>query len=590
MSSDSEFRRHRDPMPFYVGGAVGVLGAFVRWSRPTLAPYLLLAGIVLLVSVGDLLRGHERKAWIGTVGFVLAWLGLAGVWPTTTACVRRSPEQLCTFQIETPAIILGAVLMFGTWAIGARIVLPRIAPKRAERTIARRDAAAADESFPRWARKMELPEGSTLLGDSTTPTGTRRTVRLAERIGFYSTDRARELYARILHRGLDRAEVYYDPNDRSLVHFEQIVETAFDRADQHGAEVPPPPLARNRLHVGYDRATRVISLRLDIVWHTLIGGASGFGKSSLMRALAGQLIGNGNVIIWWCDPHANRKTRRMVGADRFEGASRGGAAMLIDVVAEMRRRQDLMAESDADVYDGPALAVVIDELSSVLRHRGAKAALAEVLEEGRKFGIGVVGGMQSPKANLLGEPGQGTAVRGQFANRICLHVADARESNAVLGDGMASRGFDASKLCRRPGDALVWRPGDDTPTLVRCWTRVDGRSGTADETTLYDQGERERPSDRPAVQPAIETTGEVVAFHGERDGETTGVEPLLDDVLVLDALGQHGPQTARQLAERLTMTRYAVGKAIARLLAVEAIEHIGKHDGYRLREQQHGAD
>src|SRR4029453_7726155 len=88
-------------------------------------------------------------------------------------------------------------------------------------------------------------------------------------------------------------------------------------------------------------------------------------------------------------------------------------------------------------------------------------ALSLLLTKGRAVGVVVVAALQDPRKEVL-------PFRDLFPTRIALALAEAEQTDLVLGRGARARGADCSRISlTTPGIGWVWCDGENEPARVR---------------------------------------------------------------------------------------------------------------------------
>jgi S-DNA-T family DNA segregation ATPase FtsK/SpoIIIE len=194
---------------------------------------------------------------------------------------------------------------------------------------------------------------------------------------------------------------------------------------------------------------RPLLLRLPSpdVAHVLVAGATGSGKTELMRSLVVSLaLLNRQARLQFAliDPKA-RGFLPLAGLPHLvaEVASDSGPALqLLDrLMAEMERR-------DREGVSAPRIVVVVDELLDVLAVGGktAEAALTRLAQRGRESGLHLIAGAQKPSAAALGP-----MLKANFPVRLVGRVGSADDARVAAGQG----GTGAEKLMGHGDFVLV---------------------------------------------------------------------------------------------------------------------------------------
>lgn len=188
--------------------------------------------------------------------------------------------------------------------------------------------------------------------------------------------------------------------------------------------------------LGRDKEGLPLLLRVvssDVV-HTLVCGATGSGKTALMRSLLASLAyfaSPTDLRLLLVDPKGHglgvlQTLPHVLGAviaDHGEAALR-----LRELVAEMERR-------DRAHINRPLLVLAIDELADLLQTGGktVEQALTRLSQRGREAGIHLVAATQKPTATLVG-----SAMRANFPVRLVGAVSsrdEARYASGIVDSG-----------------------------------------------------------------------------------------------------------------------------------------------------------
>lgn len=210
--------------------------------------------------------------------------------------------------------------------------------------------------------------------------------------------------------------------------------------------------------------------------HTLIVGASGSGKGSVLWSIIRTLLAgrrSGLVRFYGIDP----KFAELAGLSDglFESVAFDAddiESLLADLVHEMNDRRDGSRRFTAS-EERPYIVLVIDEILSVKDGADRKQAqaiddaLLYLLSKGRSLGIYVVGAIQRGEKAAVG------AIRDYFGIRIGLRLANATETNMVLGEGATDEGAGnhlltpATEANGYETAGLGWMRTDDGMTRLR---------------------------------------------------------------------------------------------------------------------------
>jgi S-DNA-T family DNA segregation ATPase FtsK/SpoIIIE len=217
---------------------------------------------------------------------------------------------------------------------------------------------------------------------------------------------------------------------------------------------------------------RPLLLRLPSpdVAHVLVAGATGSGKTELIRALLASLaLANRQSKLQFAliDPKS-RGLLPLAGLPHVIGqvASNPPAAQaLLDrLVDEMERR-------DRENVSSPHIVVAVDELLDLLATGGksVEAALTRLAQRGREAGLHLVAGVQKPSASAIGP-----LLKANFPVRLVGRVGSVEDARVAAGIS----GTGAEKLMGRGDFVLVaagqtvrfqagWLPAADWANIAR---------------------------------------------------------------------------------------------------------------------------
>ncbi len=215
--------------------------------------------------------------------------------------------------------------------------------------------------------------------------------------------------------------------------------------------------------------------------HTLVAGASGSGKASMIWSLLAGIasaIRSGKVEVLGIDLKGGMElTMGKALLTSYATTPESAVALLEDAVTRMQARALELAgkvREHSPTTESPHVLVLIDELAALTAYqtdrellRRANNALALLCSQGRAPGFTVFACLQDPRKETL-------PVRGLFTQTIGLRLRDAMETSMVLGEGMRDKGA----LCHQipttlPGVAFVLPDDGSDPIRVRAGFATD---------------------------------------------------------------------------------------------------------------------
>ncbi|MFE7201824.1 FtsK/SpoIIIE domain-containing protein [Pseudonocardia alni] len=236
--------------------------------------------------------------------------------------------------------------------------------------------------------------------------------------------------------------------------------------------------------------------------HTLIGGATGAGKGSLMWTpllSIAPAIRDGLVRVNGIDPKGMELAYGRRLFHRYAVTSKDALALLDDLVEQMETRKREHAGTTRLVpitRDTPLEIVEFDEIGALLRYVGDRKTREAITEriallttQGRALGFTVRGYVQEPTKDTV-------PVRELFPRRICLRVASKSHVGMVLGDNAYDRGAWANRIGEsEPGVGYLFGEGVREPLRVRA-------AWVPDEAIKVLERFVTAPSPDPARRPA----------------------------------------------------------------------------------------
>jgi S-DNA-T family DNA segregation ATPase FtsK/SpoIIIE len=234
--------------------------------------------------------------------------------------------------------------------------------------------------------------------------------------------------------------------------------------------LPSMPAYTACLGLADDGRPLLIRLPSPDVAHILVAGATGSGKTELMRAILVSLAlqhRQSQLQIVLIDPK-QRGFSPLAGLPHLLAppavTPAAALALLERCLAEMERR-------DAEGRSAPRIIIAVDEMGDLLATGGksVETALTRIAQRGREAGLHLLAGTQKPSSAALGP-----MLKANFPVRLVGRVGSVED--ARVASGQSSTG--AEKLLGR-GDFLVvasghttrfqaaWIPAGDWPDLQR---------------------------------------------------------------------------------------------------------------------------
>jgi S-DNA-T family DNA segregation ATPase FtsK/SpoIIIE len=177
----------------------------------------------------------------------------------------------------------------------------------------------------------------------------------------------------------------------------------------------------------------------------LVGGLPDMGKSTWMAQLVAMIGLSTNARLWFIDAKAGIEVKPWRHTcHRFAIDATAADPLLLELETVMDAtlawiELNDLGEIDAD-EETPANILVIDELAE-LQLPGQQKRLRRIMSLGRAAGISVIAATQRPHNKLID-----TNVRSLFHTAIAFGCKDENESDLILGEGMAGRGYNAGDL------------------------------------------------------------------------------------------------------------------------------------------------
>lgn len=233
-----------------------------------------------------------------------------------------------------------------------------------------------------------------------------------------------------------------------------------------------------------------------LIWgiHSLVGGATGGGKSVCVKTIVISLAAMTDAVIWLIDlkpgrielgifePVADRSARGIADAALMLEALIAVADARGEVLAEIRERTGVPVEKWDPTEHGPVLVVLIDELAELVRQskkvrRNAHSPQAmeaiklitsnfeTAVQVYRALGIQIVMATQSPDSSITSGDGKGGI--DQIQNLVCFQTSKVSQTNIILGPGAHGDGYRAHSDLYVPGMFYMRTPAVKIPVKYK---------------------------------------------------------------------------------------------------------------------------
>lgn len=242
----------------------------------------------------------------------------------------------------------------------------------------------------------------------------------------------------------------------------------------------PSKVDLSGLHVGTRADGKPFLLNLAEGRHTLVVGATGSGKGSVIQSILRQLapaIKAGLVRVIFIDPKGGAEGLPvrgvchtvMVGTGKnMEEVAEFMDGLSDEVVRDAMRLASQGKRAHVATREHPFTVVIVDECASITEYMGTpqtqrtcEQALGALTTMGRSAGWAVVGLVQDPRKKVL-------SIRGLFPQRVALRLSEVHEVDWVLGSAARERGAECHLIPKdRQGTGFLTVDGDPDPLKIR---------------------------------------------------------------------------------------------------------------------------
>lgn len=265
---------------------------------------------------------------------------------------------------------------------------------------------------------------------------------------FLTIDRAIAILSAVNHRRLSRL-----PSTTSMF---SLVAPLEDPQPVYFAYCNPIATSSPTASIGLDGDGARVLIDFEKCPHLLIAGATGAGKSTLMKTLLASLLlnGGGRDLFAFVDPKRVELSDFAMLPNCIAHAEDAAEALaLFDrLIGEMTNRYKRMEAQGLTSAQGradyPPIFCIVDELADLMlvSRYEAETAIIRIAQLGRAANIHLILATQRPTVNVVTG-----LIKANITTRVALQVASVRDSMTILDHGGAER------LLGR-GDAIIKYP------------------------------------------------------------------------------------------------------------------------------------
>lgn len=411
----------------------------------------------------------------------------------------------------------------------------------------RRRRAAIRACWPAVAALADLPDGTSLQGVKSAPTGWELEVVTPRGIGSDAVVKKGQQLASAIRRKL---RLHPTSDNHVTVEVEERKSPLLKVT--HRPDVPVESIKKG-VPFGLDERGKVITLPM-FESSGLIGGEPGGGKSVGLSLIIAAALEAPDAVVFAVDMKGGVELSVWGGMlDREAVEPAEVAELMSDVDREMRARMARLREKGArkltPTAKDPLIVLIVDELAQL--DSASMKALERILALGRAPGISVWAATQRPSASLIP-----TNLRTLFRLAVGFRSNRKTDSDVILGQGWRGEGVCVTDL---PGPGHCWIIGDKGAQRGRTFQFTDA--------AIKQVARRNSPPDRDAASG----TG-----HGTSDGigDGNGTEP--EGTAQVREL-RPATNSGREGSERATERRVVASDADRVLMSSGIIRDAGQH-------------
>ena len=291
----------------------------------------------------------------------------------------------------------------------------------------------------------------------------------------------------------------------------------------------------------------------------LVAGATGMGKSVLLRPGMAEVLARPDAAVVYLDPK-HQEFRLWGGKMRVEHEMGAIYDVTCDIVDELERRQ---RESTGTTWvptpDAPEIVVVVDEGAAIVRAAKQKQfkdfldKFEVIATMGRAGKIWLTWATQYPTK----EQGIPAQVVEMMLDRAALSVESATADRTIFGENAAAKGYTPSELGGVPGLAMVRTKGRKSAAPVQTWFLDDATAAKLPAGIVWEAGDSAGRQPLRLVKDAVQDAAEVQET--PQDAVPTNRERVLSAV-------RAGAGTAKDVTDATGLNKGTVSREVKALV------------------------
>lgn len=254
--------------------------------------------------------------------------------------------------------------------------------------------------------------------------------------------------------------------------------------NKKAVEIPPFFYNKNIVNIGVDNAGSIVSLDFNRYPHLLIGGATGAGKSTILKTIIHGLLKNSESAPAFVDfvfidlkrveLAAFKDVPGVISCDDFQTA----ANILKQLIAVIDNAFKTLSDAGlTSLRENPYLSsevfIIIDEFAElILQDKSIEKYIVRISQLGRAAGVHLILCTQLPTAKIITN-----LINVNMSSKIALRVETWQNSKCILGvKGAESLDFPGYAILKNGLNLVHFRafytPPEDIKKEVETWQKI----------------------------------------------------------------------------------------------------------------------